>query len=395
VSPSGRTPRLVSRLQGFGTTIFAEMTELALTHDAVNLGQGFPDADGPREMKEEATAAIHDGRNQYAPGRGVMTLRRSIADHQSRRYGLDYDPETEIVVTAGATEAVFCTVQALCEVGDEVVVFEPFYDSYEASIAMAGAVARPVRLADPDLTYDPAALEQAVGARTRLIILNSPHNPTGKVWSRDELGHLADLCVERDVVAVTDEVYEHLVYDGEHIPLASLPGMRDRTVTISSAAKTFSFTGWKIGWICAAPDLARAVLTAKQFVTFSNGTPLQHGVAVGLGLDDSYFDELRASYRSRRDRLVSGLEEVGLAPITPAGTYFVVADIRPLGMHDDIALCRQLPTSVGVAAVPVSVFHIDKTARTHLVRFAFCKAGEVIDEGISRLQRLRERDAGV
>jgi N-succinyldiaminopimelate aminotransferase len=392
---AARSPFLTSRLQGFGTTIFAEMTVLALEHDAVNLGQGFPDSDGPDEVKDAATRAIREGRNQYSPGRGVSTLRRAVADHQRRFWGLDYDPETEIVVTAGATEAVFCAVNALCDVGDEVVLFEPFYDSYEAAVRMAGAVPTTVRLSDPDLSYDPEELERALTARTRLVVLNSPHNPTGKVWTREELSHLAGLCVERDLVAVTDEVYEHLVYDGAHVPLATLPGMRERTVTISSGAKTFSFTGWKIGWVCAAPQLAAAVLAAKQFVTFTNGTPLQFGIAAGLGLDDAYFEQLCGSYRRRRDLLCAGLADAGLEVVVPAGTYFVTADIRPLGHGDDVAFCRMLPTEVGVAAVPVSGLHLDKASRRHLVRFAFCKSEQVLADGVERLRGLRGSSGGM
>ncbi len=384
-----RRPRLNSRLQGFGTTIFAEMTALALQHDAVNLGQGFPDADGPEEVKEAAIRAIREGRNQYAPGIGTSSLREAVADHQRRFHGLEFDADDEVTATAGATEAVFATIQALCEVGDEVVLFEPFYDSYEASAAMAGAIPRAVRLRDPDLGYDPDELERLFGPRTRLVVLNTPHNPSGKVWSRDELDHLAGLCVRHDVVAVTDEVYEHLVYGGEHVPLASLNGMRERTVTISSAAKTFSFTGWKIGWACAAPELTDAVRTAKQWVTFTNGTPFQLAIAEALRLDDAYFDDLRDSYRTRRDLLCEGLDAIGFDVVEPEGTYYVMADIRPLGEDDDVAFCRSLPERVGVAAVPVSGFHLDRASRRHLVRFAFCKSEDVLREGLRRLGGLR------
>ncbi len=385
---SPRQPHLTARLQGFGTTIFAEMTELAHEHDAVNLGQGFPDEDGPDEVKEAAVRAIRAGRNQYAPGRGTATLRHAVAAHQRRFHGLDYDPDDEITATAGATEAVFAAIQALCDVGDEVVLFEPFYDSYEASVAMAGAVPRVVTLRDGDLGYEREDLERAITPRTRLVVLNSPHNPTGKVFDRDELADLAELCVERELVVVTDEVYEHLVYDGEHTSIATLPGMRERTLVISSAAKTFSFTGWKIGWVCGPPDLTAAVRTAKQFVTFTNGTPFQLAVATALELDDSYFSDLRASYRRRRDQLCAGLAAVGFDVVQPAGTYFAVADIRPLGSDDDVAFCLELPERVGVVAVPTSVFHRDRHRRRHLVRFAFCKSEETIAAGLERLAGL-------
>lgn len=385
-----RQPQLTARLQGFGTTVFAEMTALALAHDAVNLGQGFPDTDGPEAVTDAAVRAMRAGRNQYAPGPGTATLRRAVAAHQRRFHRLDYDPDDEITATAGATEAVFSAIQALCEVGDEVVLFEPFYDSYEAGVAMAGAVPRVVHLRDGDLSYDPSELERAVTPRTRLVILNSPHNPTGKVFDERELDHLAALCREHDLVAVTDEVYEHLVYGVEHIPLASREGMRQRTVTVSSAAKTFSVTGWKIGWVCAPPELTAAVRIAKQFVTFTNGTPLQFGVAAGLELDDSYFDELRASYQRRRDQLCAGLADIGFDVTTPAGAFYVVADIRPLGFDDDVRFCLELPERAGVVAVPTSVLHLDRHRRRHLVRFAFCKSEAAIAAGLERLAQLRE-----
>lgn len=384
-----RQPYLASRLQGFGTTIFAEMTALAVAHDAVNLGQGFPDFDGPPEVLEAAVAAIRDGHNQYAPGTGVPALRHAIADHQRRFWGVEVDPDREVTVTAGATEAIFATLQALLETGDEVVCFEPFYDSYQASIAMAGAVERPVTLRTPDYTFDPDELEAAITARTRLILLNSPHNPTGKVFTRRELELIAALCVRHDLLAITDEVYEHLVFDGEHVPLATLPGMAERTVTISSAGKSFSVTGWKVGWAIAPAALTVALRTAKQFVTYTNGTPFQHAVATALALPDRYFDDLLAGYRERRDRLVAGLEDVGFDVSRPAGTYFVTADIRPLGEDDGMAFCRELPQRAGVVAVPTEVFYRDRSAGRPYVRFAFCKTGAVLEDGIARLATLR------
>jgi len=383
-----RLPYLTSRLQGFGTTIFAEMTALAQEHQAVNLGQGFPDFAAPESVTEAAVEAIRAHLNQYAPGPGMPDLRAAIAEHQQRFYGLAYDPATEITVTAGATEAICAALQALCEAGDEVVLFEPYYDSYLASVAMAGAVPKVVTLQAPQFHYDRADLEAAVTPKTRVVLLNSPHNPAGKVWSREELENLARLCVDRDLIAVTDEVYEHLVYEGEHIPLASLPGMRERTVQISSAGKTFSVTGWKIGWACASPGLTTAVRTAKQFMTFTNGTPFQPAIAGALRLGDDFFADLVEGYRGRRDRLVGGLREVGFEVVAPAGSYFATVDIRSVGYDDDIEFCRMLPAKVGVAAIPCSGFFVDRRRGRHLVRFAFCKTDEVIDAGLERLKGL-------
>jgi N-succinyldiaminopimelate aminotransferase len=387
----GRLPYLTSRLQGFGTTIFAEMTGLAIKHEAVNLGQGFPDFEGPAEIRDAAIEAIRNGHNQYARSFGIPDLNRAIAEHHQRFYGLSYDPDAEITVYQGATEAIAATLQALLEVGDEVVMFEPFYDSYRASIAMAGAVERVVTLRDPDFGYDPAELERAITPKTRAILLNSPHNPTGKVFSRGELEHIAKLCLDHDLLAITDEVYEHLVFDGEHIPLASLPGMRDRTVMISSTGKTFSFTGWKIGFTAAPPALTRALRTAHQFITFCNNAPFQMGMALGLRLGDDYYTTFLDEYRDRRDRLCAGLTDVGFKVLKPAGTYFVCTDIRPLGFSDDMELCRALPEKVGVAAIPNSAFYINKDAGRHLVRFAFCKTDAVLDEGIARLRANMEK----
>jgi N-succinyldiaminopimelate aminotransferase len=386
---SGRLPHLTSRLQGFGTTIFAEMTALAVEHDAVNLGQGFPDFAPPEQVTEAAVAAIRAGHNQYAPGNGIPALRQAIAEHQRRFWSLDYEPDTEITVTAGATEAICATLQALCESGDEVVMFEPYYDSYLASVAMAGAAHRVVTLEPPGFSYHQADFEAAITPKTRIVLLNSPHNPTGKVFSRQELEHIATLCVTHDLIAVTDEVYEHMAFDGEHLPLAAFPGMRERTVMISSAGKTFSVTGWKIGWVCAPPQLTVAVRTAKQFMTFTNGTPFQHAIAEALGMPDAYFTDLADGYRARRDRLVAGLGEVGFEVFPPAGTYFVTADIRPLGFDDGLEFCRTLPAKAGVVAVPTSVFYVDPRRGRHLVRFAFCKTDEVLEAGITRLAELQ------
>jgi N-succinyldiaminopimelate aminotransferase len=386
---SRREP-LASRLAGFGTTIFAEMSALANRTGAVNLGQGFPDTDGPAEVLEAAVTALRAGHNQYPPGPGIPALREAIAAHQRRFHGIELDPDGEVLVTTGATEAIAAALLALCEPGDEVVTFEPYYDSYAAGIALAGATRRPVTLRPPDYAVDPDALGAAFSPRTRLVLLNSPHNPTGKVFTRAELELVAAQCRERDVLAVTDEVYEHLVYDGrEHVPLATLPGMAERTLTVSSAGKTFSLTGWKIGWACGPRELVSAVLTAKQFLTFTSGAPFQHAIAHALSLPDAYFDSFRAGMQARRDRLCAGLEAAGLDVFRPAGTYFVTTDIRPLGEDDGHAFCLSLPERAGVVAVPTVVFYDDKEVGRPLVRFAFCKREEVIDEGAARLARLR------
>jgi N-succinyldiaminopimelate aminotransferase len=333
--------------------------------------------------------AIRDGVNQYPPGPGAPDLRAAIAEHQKRFYGLSPDPDRDVVVTTGATEAVAAALLGLVDPGDEVVALEPFYDSYSACIAMAGGVRVPVTLRSPDFRLDVDRLRSAVTARTRLLLLNTPHNPTGTVLTEAELGAVAELAVERDLVVVTDEVYEHMTYDVAHHPLATFPGMAERTLTISSAGKTFSFTGWKVGWACGPAHLVRAVLMAKQFLTFVSGAPFQPAVAVGLRLPDSYFDGLRTSLRGKRDRLVEGLRAVGLDVFVPQGTYFVTVDVRPLGYDDGVTFCRDLPHRAGVVAIPHQVFYDDVEAGRPLVRFAFCKRDEVLDEAVSRLRRLR------
>ncbi len=379
---------LSARFRDFGTTVFTEMTRLAEAHQAVNLGQGFPNFDGPEFIKDAAIAAIRDGHNQYSRMYGVPALNQAIADHQARWYGLHFDPESEVTVFSGATEALFSSLQALIEPGDEVVAFEPFFDSYPACFAAAGARARYVTLHVPDFALDHDALAAAITPRTRVLLLNSPHNPTGKVFNRSELATIARLCQEHDVIVVSDEVYEHLVFDGEHVPIASLPGMHERTVTISSTGKTFSFTGWKVGYACAAPALTRAVRTVHQFVTFCTPAPFQHAMAIALNSDASYFDPLLEAYRERRDRLCDGLRAAGFGVIVPHGAYFALADIRPLGYDDDVTFCRMLPEAVGVAAIPPTAFYVNKEAGRHLVRFAFCKTLDLIDEGMARLQDL-------
>jgi N-succinyldiaminopimelate aminotransferase len=380
------SPYQSARLRGIGTTIFAEMSALAEATGAINLGQGFPDTDGPSVVLEAAVDAIRAGRNQYPPGAGIPELRQAVAGHQRRFWDLSFDPEHEVLVTAGATEALTASILAFCDPGDEVVVFEPTYDIYTAAIALAGARQRVVTLQEPGWSFDADALRGAFSNRTKVLILNSPHNPTGKVFTREELSLLAELCVEHDVVAVTDEVYEHLVYDGEHVPLASLPGMRDRTVTISSAGKTFSLTGWKVGWACASPELLGAVRSVKQHLTYVNGAPFQPAVALGLALEDAYYDGLRASLRAKRDLLCDGLAGAGLDVLRPAGTYFATVAL-PEGT-DGLAWCRALPERAGVVAIPTGVFYEDPARGSHLVRFTFCKRDEVLGEAAARLKEL-------
>ena len=379
-------PYLAARLQGFGVTIFAEMSMVAERTGAINLGQGFPDQDGPQAMIDAAVKAMRDGRNQYPPGPGIPELRQAISAHQQRFYGVGYDPDTEVLVTAGATEAIAAAVLALCEPGDEVVMFEPYYDSYAPAVAMAGARRRVVPLRPPTWGFDLEEFVAAITPRTRLVLLNSPHNPTGKVFSADELAAIARVCVEADVLVVTDEVYEHLVFEGRHVPMASLPGMGERTITISSAGKTFSFTGWKIGWACGPAPLIAAVRTVKQFLTYVNGAPFQPAVAVGLGLPDEFFAAAVADLAVRRDRLCDGLHDVGFDVLRPAATYFAMTDIRSFGPDDGMAFCRKLPERCGVVAIPASVLYDDKVAGRSLVRFAFCKRLEVIDDAVARLR---------
>ncbi len=379
---------LVERLQPFGTTIFAEMSALAVETGAINLGQGFPDTDGPEVVKQAAVDAIDAGHNQYPPGIGIPELRTAIGAHQQRFYGLTYDADTEILVTAGATEAIAAALLALCGPGDEVVTFEPYYDSYAACIAMSGATRRVVTLRAPDYAFDPDELRAAMTSRTKLILLNSPHNPTGKVFTVEELGLVAELAQEHDLLVVTDEVYEHLVYEGEHVPMATLPGMRNRTVTIGSGGKTFSFTGWKVGWACAPPELVTAVKTAKQFLTYVSSGPFQYAIAVGLQLPDAYFAEFRNEMLDKRDRLCAGLADAGFAVLRSQGTYFVTVDIRSFGETDGLAFCRSLPHRCGVVAVPSVVFYDDATAGSPLVRFACCKRTDVLDDACTRLKSL-------
>ncbi len=380
---------LARRLRPFTTTIFATMSELATRTGSINLGQGFPDTDGPAELREVAVAAIREGRNQYPPGNGIPELRRAVAAHQRAWYGLDLDPETEVLVTVGATEAIAATLLALCEPGDEVVMFEPTYDSYAACCAMAGARPRLVRLHPPDWSFDPEELAAAAASpRAKLVLVNSPHNPTGKVFSSDELGQVAALCRAHDLLAVTDEVYEHLVFDGTHVPLATLSAMRDRTLTISSGGKTFSFTGWKVGWVAAPAPLVAAVRAAKQFLTYTSAAPLQLAIAHGLGLPPDTLRRFAAELAAKRDLLCDGLSGLGHEVYRPAATYFVTTDIGSvapgLSGHD---FCLALPGRCGVVAIPSSVFYdpADPAAGRTLVRWAFCKRDDVLHDALARL----------
>ncbi len=381
---------LNSALAGMGTTIFAEMSALAVETGSVNLGQGFPDTDGPIEVAQAAADAVLAGRgNQYPPGPGIPELRTAISAHQKRFYSVDVDPDTEVLVTAGATEAIAAALLALLEPGDEVIALEPYYDSYAACIAMAGAIRVPITLRAPAFRPDLDALADAITSRTRLILLNSPHNPTGMVATRDELMAIAELAIRHDLLVISDEVYEHVVFEGEHIPIATLPGMRERAVTVSSAGKTFSFTGWKIGWVTATPELVAAVRTAKQFLTFVSGGPFQYAIAAGLGLPDAFYKDLATGLRRKRDVLAAGLCDAGFDVYRPQGTYFITTDIAALGESDGLAFCRELPHRCGVVAVPNVVFYDNRQAGRTQVRFAFCKRDEVLADAAQRLRGLR------
>jgi N-succinyldiaminopimelate aminotransferase len=375
-------------MAGMGSTIFAEMSALAVATGSVNLGQGFPDTDGPAEIAEAAAAAILAGRgNQYPPGPGIPELRQAIAGHQQRFYGLAFDPDTEVLVTTGATEAIAAALLALVEPGDEVIAFEPYYDSYAACIALAGGRRVPVTLRAPGFRPDLDAVRAAVTERTRLILLNTPHNPTGSVFTRGELAAIAELACERDLLVICDEVYEHMVYAGEHIPIGSLPGMRERTVSISSAGKTFSFTGWKVGWVTATPELTAAVRAVKQFLTFVSSGPFQYAVAAALRMPDAYITGIGEALRVKRDLLCKGLTDVGFTVYPPQGTYFVTTDIRQLSDGDGERFCRDLARQAGVVAIPNSVFYDDPSAGRAQVRFAFCKRPEVLAEALARIEK--------
>ena len=384
---------LLSPDGSLGVTIFEEMTTLAVSTGAINLGQGFPDEDGPAEIRAAAQEAIAAGANQYAPGKGVARLREAVAAHQERFYGLRPDPDTEIIVTTGATEGIAAALMAFLEPDDEVLTFEPFYDSYGAMIGLAGAAHRTVPLRAPEFLPDLAELEAAFSSKTKVVLLNNPHNPTGAVFPLAVLERVVALAREHDAIIVTDEVYEHLTFGVRHIPVATLPGAAERTITISSAGKTFSFTGWKIGWLSGPAHLVAAVRTVKQFLSYSSGTPFQTAVAVGLGLGDDFYSGIAATLQHKRDILAEGLSAAGFRVFLPRGTYFINVDTSPLGVSDAVELARRLPSLIGVAAIPVPVFcHPEGQVRTRsLLRFAFCKKTDVLEEASSRLATLRGR----
>jgi N-succinyldiaminopimelate aminotransferase len=383
-------PLLNRRLDGLGNSIFGVMSARAVATNSVNLGQGFPDVDGPSAVARAAAEAVLTGQgNQYPPATGIPELRNAVARHQRRFYGLDYDPDAEVLITAGATEAIAAALLALVEPGDEVIAFEPYYDSYVAGIAMAGGARVPLTLQAPDFRPDLAKLESLITSRTRLLLLNSPHNPTGMVLTRDETEAIARIAIDHDLLVITDEAYEHLTFDKEHIPFATIDGMRGRLVSVGSAGKTFSFTGWKVGWATATPDLISAVRTTKQFLTYVSSGPFQYAVAQAFGLPDSYYTDMAADLKAKRDLMAAGLREIGFGVYQPDGTYFITADIAPLGEQDAMEFCRNLPDRAGVVAIPSAVFYDDhpEEGRT-LVRFAFCKRPEVLKEALTRLSRL-------
>ncbi len=381
---------LARRVRDFGASVFSEMTALAEQYKAVNLGQGFPDFPCPDFLKQAAIDAIRCDVNQYPPSNGRLNLRHSIAAKLRKQYGLAVDPATEITVTHGTTEAIFASVLGLVDPGDEVILFEPYYDSYVPSVEIAGGIPRYYTLHPPDWPLDSERLASLFTAKTKLLILNTPHNPTGKVFTGEELRLIADLCCRHDVIAVVDEVYEHIVFDGlKHKPLATLPGMSERTVTISSLGKTFSVTGWKVGWAVARPELTAAVFRGHQFIVFTGAAPLQEAAAAALMSGDEYYRELTATYQAKRDFLARALLDAGLEPLVPKGTYFMMADISGLGFPDDIAFCRYLTTEIGVAAIPPSAFYHNPADGSGLARFAFCKSQPTLEAAAERLGKLR------
>jgi aspartate/methionine/tyrosine aminotransferase len=387
-----RSRRSARRLDGFGTSIFTEMTRLAVEHQAINLGQGFPDFPAPDFIKEAAARAIASDHNQYAPAPGLPRLRRAVAEHFQHRHGRAVDPAEEVTIAAGATEVLFDAILALMDPGDEAVVFEPAYDAYLPDVQMAGGTARVVTLRPPDWRFDPDELRAAFGPRTRILILNTPHNPTGKVYDEEELDLIAALCRAHDVVAICDEVYSEITYDGvTHVPLATRPGMWDRTVTVDSIGKTFSVTGWKIGWAIAAPALTAAIRAAHQFVTFANATPLQEAAADAIAVAEStgYYDQLRASYAARRSLLTEILADAGLSTLPARGAYFLLADLADLPFPDDASFCRHLMTEVGVASIPPSAFYLYPATAPRLARFCFAKREETMRAAAERLGKKR------
>jgi aspartate/methionine/tyrosine aminotransferase len=382
-----------TRLSPFGTTIFTEVSRLAAEHGAINLAQGFPDFDGPEHVKEAAIAAIRAGQGQYARMAGAAVLNTAVAGFLEREAGMRVDPDSQVTITAGCTEAIAASMLGLLNPGDEVILFEPYYDSYRASVVMAGGVPRFVTLRGPGFTFDPAELSSAVTARTRAIVVNTPQNPTGRVFTRAELQSIADVCLKHGLVAISDEVYEKLVYDGaEHLRIATLPGMAERTLTLSSLGKTFGLTGWKIGWAVGSVELTKAVRAAHQFLTFAVNTPMQHAAAAALNSPASYYAELVSSYTRKRDFLAGALRGLGFEFRDPEGSYFIYADHRPvsrrLGLHDDVSMSKHLIEHIGVAAIPPSVFYENKAEGSKYLRFAFCKKDETLAAAVERLNKL-------
>jgi N-succinyldiaminopimelate aminotransferase len=383
-------PLLNRRLDGLGNTIFGVMSARAIATNSINLGQGFPDVDGPPGIAKAAADAVMTGKgNQYPPATGIPELRNAVARHQQRFYGLGYDPDTEVLVTAGATEAIAASILALIEPGDEVIAFEPYYDSYVANIAMASGTRVPLTLQAPGFRPDLARLESLITDKTRLLLLNSPHNPTGMVLTRAETEAIARIVIDHDLLVIADEAYEHLTFGRDHVPFATMDGMRGRVISVGSAGKTFSFTGWKVGWATATPDLISAVRTTKQFLTYVSGGPFQYAVAEALDLPDSYYTDMAADLKAKRDLMTAGLKEIGFGVYEPDGTYFVTTDISPLGEQDAMEFCRRLPDRAGVVAIPSAVFYDDHPdeGRT-MVRFAFCKRPELLKEALTRLSVL-------
>ena len=387
--------RAAQRLSGFGTSVFSEMSRLAVEHQAINLGQGFPDFPGPDFVKDAAEQAIRADMNQYAPSHGTPRLRRAIAADWSARFGRDVDPESEVTVTTGATEALMVGMLAFLDPGDEVIFFEPFYDAYVPDVRWAGGEPKVVRLNPPDWSFDPDELRAAFSGRTRILLLNTPHNPTGKVFTRPELELIAELCLRHDVLVLTDEVYERIVFDDHvHLPIATLPGMWERTLTISSTGKTFSMTGWKIGFAIGPAELNAALRATHQFATFATATPFQEAMAVAMETADSlgYYRQLHDEYSLRRDRLRAALADAGLPPLDCQGSYFLLSDVTSHGFTNDVDFCRYLVTDIGVAAIPPSAFYLDPATAPPLARFCFAKRDETIDAAAARLATLRVRN---
>lgn len=379
------------RLKQFGQTIFTRMSQLAAQHGAINLGQGFPNFDGPPFVKDAAAAAMARGENQYARMFGIPPLNQAIAARWQHETGAQIDPDTQVTVTSGCQEAIAATMLGLLNPGDEVIILEPCFDTYWPCVVAAGGSVRVVTMRSPDFAIDPDELQRAFGPRTRAILVNTPHNPTGKVFSAAELGMIARLCVRHNVLAIVDEVYEKLVYAGQHLHLAAMEGMADRTVTLSSLGKTFSLTGWKVGWAIASPHLSQGIRNAHQILTFSTATPLQHGAVAAFAAPESFYADLLGAYRRRRDILLAGLESIGLRAMAPDGSYFIIADHTPFGFADDFEFCNHLTTQIRVAAIPGSALHINPHEGRHLVRFAFCKDEQTLLAAIERLKALRPR----